>query len=510
MLARKPLRPEVPAPWLCIARALLAAVAPAATPLCLLTARSRLEVPRVLAAAPRHGPIPSSPFPLTSAAAVGGRAFGRLVSSLHPFSLACPQSAAVPVLGSWCAAAPVWGNPLLTASTVRLGIEWFFPLLFQHWQLPTLDAARAFSSHFPLWTWYAPERQSALTLARHRDELLCLWAMIPPPWRAHAGSLHSAGQSMPQAAAHAQVRILSSLTIPVAVPAAPLQVRQGLWAYLLQERPQLLLTDSFTVRNLTSMQPDDALAARWAKLQAFLADATAPPTFTIPTFLARLRDLWALPWDNRYKEPMWRLALDGLAIYGSARYRGTQPPLTCHCGTGPVGRGHCFWDCCVAQAVHRSVQAALEAWDPSSPQLQRHQLWLAEPPPRLHGGVWQVVALAALCAINVGRKRLVGMCLAAEDIVGPRLRPVTALSLASFPHLVQACVLAEERFWALLADFVGLVQETPKRWRGLYGSVPASHPFMHGVPQGRLSLSPRPPPTALVALPPGPLALPAP
>jgi len=71
-------------------------------------------------------------------------------------------------------------------------------------------------------------------------------------------------------------------------------------------------------------------------------------------------------------------------------------------------------------------------------------------------------------------------------------------------------VHAEERFWALVADFVGLAREAPKRWIGLYGSVPASHPFMHGVTYGRLSLSPRPESTALVALPPGPLALPAP
>jgi exonuclease III len=512
-LVTAPLRPEAPAPWLCVARALLAAVAPAATPLCLLTSRSSEQVPSVLATAPRHGPRPSFPYPLTHATTVGGRAFGRLVSSLHPFSLACPQSASVPVLGSWCAAAPVWGNPLLTYSTVRLGIEWFFPLLFQHWLLPTLDAARAFASLFPMWTWYAPERQSALTLARHRDELVRLWAMLPQAWKAHGHSLHAAGQTMPLAAAHAQVRILSSLVIPVAVPDAPLPVQPGLWAYLLQERPKLLLTDTFTVRMLTSMQRDNALADRWARLQAFLADATAPPAFTIPAFLARLQDLWALPWDNRFKEPMWRLALDGLAIYGSSRYRAPHPALACHCGGGPVGRIHCFWDCCVAQAVHRSVQAALEAWDPSSPQLQRHQLWLAEPPLRLHGGVWQVVALAALCAINVGRKRLVGACLDAQGVVvGPRQRPcdVTALPLASFPHLVQACVHAEERFWALIADFVGLAQDTPKRWRSLYGSVPASHPFMHGISQGRLSLSPRPAPTALVALPPGPLALPAP
>jgi hypothetical protein len=77
-------------------------------------------------------------------------------------------------------------------------------------------------------------------------------------------------------------------------------------------------------------------------------------------------------------------------------------------------------------------------------------------------------------------------------------------------HLVRACVLAEERFWALLADFVSLVASAPRSWLARYGPVPAGHPFICGVQQGGLAVGPRPAPVALSVLPPGPLPLPAP
>jgi hypothetical protein len=68
----------------------------------------------------------------------------------------------------------------------------------------------------------------------------------------------------------------------------------------------------------------------------------------------------------------------------------------------------------------------------------------------------------------------------------------------------------EERFWALLADFVSLVASAPRSWLARYGPVPAGHPFICGMQQGGLAVGPRPAPVALSVLPPGPFPLPAP
>ena len=92
-----------------------------------------------------------------------------------------------------------------------------------------------------------------------------------------------------------------------------------------------------------------------------------------------------------------------------------RPAATCHSPS--------FWSCCVAQAVHASVNAAMHAAG-AAPTVARHHLCLATPPPGLHHGDGQVVALAALSAIT--------------------------------PGLLQACIRAEERFWALLAEFVSI------------------------------------------------------
>ena len=170
-------------------------------------------------------------------------------------------------------------------------------------------------------------------------------------------------------------------------------------------------------------------------------------------------------------------------------------------------REHFFWSCPVAQAVVGSVQRArAAAAGGAQPQpVTRADLWLAEPPSggsRVHEQVWLVVCLAALSAMDYGRRRLVALHLAAQpqrdsqgltqlslyDAWG-RAAPAPAQSIVD-----QAGRSAVARFWALVADFAS-VRILP---RGGQSIPEAGHPFLVRVTGGgaefedRLELVPPP------------------
>jgi exonuclease III len=508
-LVTAPLRPESPAPWTCVARALITAVAPAASPLCLLTSMPLNEALRLN---PNLLPMQPLPLPLSGPGkALAGTAFARLLNALHVLPPAYPRQAGLPTPGAWCGYAPVWGNPVLAEPATRLGLEWLFPRAFAAFPATSLRRLYLYARLFPHWPF---DLASAVPLWRIRQQLLNAWAAVPQQWQAHARMCRLSEPEFERAAVDAQVRLLSALTIPPGLPLvqADAATRQACTVYLAHHRPRLDLAQEATVRMLTSMQPDEGLAARWPRLQAYLEDAQAPAGFDVPALLARLAALWRLPWDNQYKEPLWRLALNGLPMYGDQRFMKGRPAATCHCGEGPVGRGHGFWTCCVAQAVHASVCAAMRAAGSGpAPTLARHHLWLAMPPPGLHHGVWQVVALAALAAMNAGRRHMVGMCLSTPDEDEPPSGPSTGarLKAASRTQLLRACTCAEECFWARLADFISANPRAPSAWHA-FGTVPTAHPFMHAVDGDGLALSPRPAVVAASVLPPAPVALPAP
>jgi hypothetical protein len=87
--------------------------------------------------------------------------------------------------------------------------------------------------------------------------------------------------------------------------------------------------------------------------------------------------------------------------------------------------------------------------------VHRKHLWLAQAPDGVQQCVWDVVALAALNAMERGRRYL--------RAKHPRVT-----------HLLErACTRAVADFWASLHDFAGL-GEPPKGW----GDVSASHPLL--------------------------------
>ncbi|PNW69937.1 hypothetical protein CHLRE_17g698900v5 [Chlamydomonas reinhardtii] len=79
-------------------------------------------------------------------------------------------------------------------------------------------------------------------------------------------------------------------------------------------------------------------------------------------------------------------------------------------------RGHHFWDCVVAEALHDVLR------EHANVDIARHQLWLAHAPPGLSQAVWDTVFLAAVAALEYGRQRLYacrGAWLAAANLSRP-------------------------------------------------------------------------------------------
>lgn len=249
------------------------------------------------------------------------------------------------------------------------------------------------------------------------------------------------------------------------------------------------------VRMLTAMQTDGAKAVRASRVEAFLQEAGAPAGFTVQRFVATQAAVWrTVRWELSHLEMFWRLPLDGVGLYGSSRYSTWPVPLTCWCGQGGVGRLHCYWECPVAECVVATIAAAVHAHYPAA-VVSRCALWLAEAPRAgVHAGVWRVAVLAALEAMERGRRVLWAACMD----TGARL---DAGGRASHAQLARACVAAVETFWALLEDYAALHSEPPKGWSP--DSLPAPggpsrpQPFFHIASDGagaapRLCTSPRP------------------
>lgn len=125
----------------------------------------------------------------------------------------------------------------------------------------------------------------------------------------------------------------------------------------------------------------------------------------------RLAPVWRLKWENKHKEIWWRLLLGG--VVGAGGHGIALRNQHCPCGwTIPTGlsnedaasaqRDHVFWFCTPARAVRAWIAQSL----PQGSSLQPRHLWLLQNPPRVHHGVWWVVALAALTAIDRARKHM--------------------------------------------------------------------------------------------------------
>lgn len=234
------------------------------------------------------------------------------------------------------------------------------------------------------------------------------------------------------------------------------------------------------VKTATKLQLGGLLRARAEKHAQFLQEACismpvghdTTPHFLLPIF----RKLWALPWDNSRKEVYWRLTLNALPTAARMHQQGEA----CNCGARTPDRAHHFWDCEVAKAIRREIERGLNS-DGGVYTLERHHIWLCIPPRRLdmHGGVWQVVCLAALLAMNRGKKLLTKWRLEGDRGArhhGPRPPP-------PLPQRIPAASrVATTAFWDYIQDFVCLGM-APATW---VADITPAHPFikLHQSPAG--------------------------
>lgn len=295
---------------------------------------------------------------------------------------------------------------------------------------------------------------------------------------------------------------------------------------------------SLTVKKATALQLGPLVELR-AQYRNDFVDAVALPVVRgnpaevavcRGAVVAAQKSLWRLRWDNHFKEVFWRLVFNGLATAERMHMQG----VGCVCGPvvgGQPGRRHHFWECPVAQAVVGIMQQQLVGW--MSGALQPHHVLCMRcpepvpsaggaPGPAVHKGVWRVVCLAAINAMDSGRRAAnkLGMqqrqqqqqgVLAAQQaaaaqanqrLITSMLQPA-ALTDAQQQHrdqvqqrqqaqaqlqqqqqqqeaadrLTAAKQKAVSRFWELLQDVV-VLSAVPDHW---CADLPDDHPFLRVV-----------------------------
>ena len=163
-----------------------------------------------------------------------------------------------------------------------------------------------------------------------------------------------------------------------------------------------------------------------------------------------------------------RLTVDGIPLLGNSHMRGTEP-AKCGCGGYPVHeagrtspRCHHFWACPVAQAVVDQLTLGIRR--PAT----RTEIWLVRAPEGVQQCVWDVVALAAITAMEQGRRFM-----AATLKKGPPQVPGPALTEQAITRVVVD-------FWSRLEGF-GALGLPSKGW----DQVGPHHPFLRVV-EGQL------------------------
>ncbi len=214
------------------------------------------------------------------------------------------------------------------------------------------------------------------------------------------------------------------------------------------------------------------------------AAAAAPPAHDdLGDFQSALARMWQdVRWEHENKETLWRLAIDGIPLPGNSHLRGMAVEA-CGCGeyagdtaagaegaAAPTPRQHHFWDCPVARAVVSQIEGHVGA------PVSRRQVWLARAPVGVVQGVWDVVSLAALSAMEAGRRYLRARTRAAEAQPTQQQQQEAAGPTA----LERARSIAIADFWARLKGFAAL--GVPKKgWR----QVGPHHPLL-AVAGGRV------------------------
>jgi hypothetical protein len=258
------------------------------------------------------------------------------------------------------------------------------------------------------------------------------------------------------------------------------------WACQL-ERPVMTALGpcrALTVKEVTALLMTKTETDRQRRHEAFAAQALATSQLTAAskasrtrTFMRGWRTVWRVPWENPHKEVFWRLAVNGVAGAGGGGICFARP---CLCGGGMLTahqhsvmdstphRQHAFWDCPVAQRVVQQLRRAL-----GNRALSQWNVWLLQPPRDVCCAVWRVVALAALEAMETGRKTLWrewNLAGAPDEDEEP-----AAARRAKAAAVESAGQRAAAAFWLALHDFARGGRSIPSRG---WDRVGVDHPFL--------------------------------
>jgi hypothetical protein len=148
----------------------------------------------------------------------------------------------------------------------------------------------------------------------------------------------------------------------------------------------------------------------------------------------------------------------------------------CQCGVMAPGCRHHFWECPAVAPLRAVLEQHV-----GCPVGCEH-IWVARPPRAgLQGGVWQVVSLAALLAMDKARKLLCKWRLDTRrlDQHGPHQQQQQQQVGGQMPpqpdrQVPVASRVAVATFWDMLADFVAVNKESCP-WRCV---LPLDHPFI--------------------------------
>ena len=376
--------------------------------------------------------------------------------------------------GAWCYDAPLWGNPALACAGGGLERDARVALLAGA-RLSTLG--RALRARHLVQGWAVQQYNSLgsgaasifgyeghLLLGERHNALELLNTLVdevlPQDWVQQCALVRPATEDVPAEGEPARVQAAASHI------ASRLGWRCGggktmaLGAYTVRGGTQLQMAGRRPVpRMVNGVQRVPPTADQL--LQRFAEEAA--PDLAAEAVRVMLRRMWSLRWDNVHKEVLWMLALNGLPT--PARLH--QPGQVCGCGEAEgAGREHLYADCRAASHVRAAVATELRGrFGLGGGHLQRQHLWLAQPPVgALHQGVWDVVCLAALNAMD--KARILMWARQREQ----HQQPGAALADAAGKQAVA-------HFWALLADFCGL-NKAPRRWQE---EVHGEHPFLRWV-----------------------------
>jgi hypothetical protein len=355
--------------------------------------------------------------------------------------------------GPWCYSLPVWGNPVLADD--RGGLENRDGCVFLR-QAPLLTVGAMLDALELVKGWTTPEFNA------HRYALFGQNVGNSISDRETATEwLEEFAQEIPQPIAAAAVAAGLALRDTEVQPPSVAQVVEDIIPRLGWQlaRKQLKLA-SFKVKAGTQLilsrdcPPQRDALIRFAQVFGFGRVAAKDVR-------SMLQRMWKLPWSNDKKEVLWRLVLDAHPTIGRL-----HKPGPCGCGTvsGPsVEWTHVYYGCPAARMVLAAVTAELQGrWSLEGWPLAVDHLWMAQPPVHtLHQGVWDVVCLAVLRALD-GIRKYFYILARQGKAPGPQLAQ-------------QAGRKGVAKFWSELADFIGL-GVAPLKWRT---EVPSGHPFLY-------------------------------